>query len=40
MGYGRCARRDGDIFFSDVEIADAATGSITARGTVLYRIVT
>ena len=40
VAYGRCAQRDNEIFWSDVEVADQASGRITARGTVLYRIVT
>ena len=39
VAYGRVAQRDGDAFWSDVEVADAATGAVVARGTVLYRIV-
>ena len=40
VGYGRLARRDREIFWADVEIADAATGDLHARGTVIYRIIT
>jgi uncharacterized protein (TIGR00369 family) len=40
VAYGRVAARDGDAFWSDVEIADAGRGLSVARGTVLYRIVT
>jgi len=40
IAYGRCVQRDNDVFWSDVEVADAASGRVTARGTVLYRIVT
>jgi uncharacterized protein (TIGR00369 family) len=40
VAYGRCVQRDREIFWSDVEVADAASGRITARGTVIYRIVT
>ena len=40
VAYGRCVQRDGSIFWSDVEVADAARGHVTARGTVLYRILT
>jgi uncharacterized protein (TIGR00369 family) len=39
VAYGRLAARDGDAFFADVEVADAADGRLCARGTVLYRIV-
>lgn len=40
VAYGRCVQRDGEIFWSDVEVANAADGGVCARGTVLYRIVT
>jgi uncharacterized protein (TIGR00369 family) len=40
VAYGRCVQRDREFFWSDVEVASAADGRITARGTVLYRIVT
>lgn len=40
VAYGRCRHRDGDIFWSDVEIAAPSTGALVGRGTVLYRIVT
>ncbi len=40
VGYGRVAQRDGELFWSDVEVADTATGQLCARGTVVYRIVT
>lgn len=40
IAYGRCVQRDREIFWSDVEVASAADGRVTARGTVLYRIVT
>jgi uncharacterized protein (TIGR00369 family) len=40
VAYGRCAQRDREIFWSDVEVADAGSGCITARGSVLYRILT
>ena len=39
VAYGRCVQRDNEIYWSDVEVADAVSGQITARGTVLYRIV-
>ncbi len=38
-GHGRVVHRDGEIFWSDVEIV-TETGALCARGTVLYRIVT
>lgn len=40
VAYGRNVQRDGEIFFSDVEVADASDGRVCARGTVFYRIVT
>ena len=40
VAYGRCVQRDNEIFFTDVEVASAGDGSVVARGTVLYRIVT
>ncbi|MAE96498.1 MAG: hypothetical protein CL910_17770 [Deltaproteobacteria bacterium] len=40
VAYGRCVQRDNEIFFTDVEVANAGDGAIAARGTVLYRIVT
>ena len=40
IAYGRCAQRDNEIFFSDVEVVTVADGLTCARGTVLYRIVT
>jgi uncharacterized protein (TIGR00369 family) len=40
VGYGRNAQRDGEIFFSDAEIAGVSDGRVCARGTVFYRIVT
>ena len=40
VGYGRVAHRDGDLFWAEVEIADATAGTVHVRGTVVYRIVT
>lgn len=40
VAYGRCAQRDNEMFWSNVEVADAKTGAVTTRGTVLYRILT
>ena len=40
VAYGHCAKRDNEIFWSDVEVASASDGDVVARGTVLYRIVT
>jgi uncharacterized protein (TIGR00369 family) len=38
VAWGRCVRRDGPIFWSDVEVARAADRRVCARGGVLYRI--
>ena len=40
VGYGRCVQRDREFLWSDVEVASATDVRVTARGTVLYRIVT
>jgi len=40
VAYGRCVQRDGSLLWSDVEVAAAADGHLTARGTVIYRILT
>jgi len=40
VAYGRCVQRDGDVFWSDVEVANATDGRLSARGTVFYRIIT
>jgi uncharacterized protein (TIGR00369 family) len=40
VAYGRNVQRDGELLWSDVEIAGAASGRVSARGTVLYRILT
>jgi uncharacterized protein (TIGR00369 family) len=39
VAYGRCVQNDNEIYWSDVEVASASDGQVTARGTVLYRIV-
>jgi uncharacterized protein (TIGR00369 family) len=39
VAYGRCVQNDNEIYWADVEIASADDGQVTARGTVLYRIV-
>lgn len=39
VAYGRCVQNDNEIYWSDVEVAAASDGRVTARGTVLYRIV-
>ena len=40
VGYGWVVQRSGDLFWSDVEIAEVGSGRLCARGTVVYRIVT
>jgi len=40
VGYGRVVQRDGELFWSDVEVACASDHRLLARGTVIYRIVT
>jgi len=40
VAYGRTRQRDGEILWSDVEIASASDAQVFARGTVIYRIVT
>ncbi|MFQ5416824.1 MAG: PaaI family thioesterase [Myxococcota bacterium] len=40
IAYSRCVQRDGEMSWSDVEVAGASDGRICARGTVIYRIVT
>jgi uncharacterized protein (TIGR00369 family) len=39
VAYGRMRQRDGELLWSDAEIASAKSGHIVARGTVVYRIV-
>ena len=39
VAYGRCVQNDNEIYWTDVEVASAIDGKVTARGTVLYRIV-
>jgi acyl-coenzyme A thioesterase PaaI-like protein len=39
VAYGRNVARDGELFWSDVEVATAKEGRVVARGSVLYRIV-
>jgi len=39
VAYGRMRQRDGELFFSDAEIASVADGRVIAHGTVVYRIV-
>jgi uncharacterized protein (TIGR00369 family) len=40
VAYGRNVQRDGEILWSDVEIASAVDARVYARGTVIYRILT
>jgi uncharacterized protein (TIGR00369 family) len=40
VAYGRNVQRDGEMFWSDAEVAGASDGRVVARGTVVYRIVT
>ncbi|MDX2380632.1 MAG: hotdog fold thioesterase [Acidimicrobiia bacterium] len=40
VGYGKVAARDEELFWADVEVADANTRRIQVRGTVVYRIIT
>jgi uncharacterized protein (TIGR00369 family) len=40
VAYSRCVQRDGEMLWSDVEVAGVSDGRICARGTVIYRIVT
>jgi acyl-coenzyme A thioesterase PaaI-like protein len=39
VAYGRMVQRDGELLWSDAEIASAVDGQVFARGTVVYRIV-
>ena len=38
IAYGRCIHRDREMLWSDAEVVDAATGRVTTRGTVFYRL--
>ena len=40
VAYGTCRQRDQELLWSDVEVADSASGRVCARGTVIYRIIT
>jgi uncharacterized protein (TIGR00369 family) len=40
VAFGRVAERDEEMFWIDVEVADASSLRVCARGVVLYRIVT
>jgi uncharacterized protein (TIGR00369 family) len=40
VAFGRVVERDDEMFWSEVEVAEAATLRVCARGVVLYRIVT
>ena len=39
VAFGRVVERDGEMFWSEVEVADSASMHVCARGVVLYRIV-
>jgi uncharacterized protein (TIGR00369 family) len=38
LALGRCAQRDEDVFWNDIQIARDSTRELLARGTVVYRI--
>ena len=38
VGYARCVHRDREMFWAATEVADAAIGEVTTRGTVFHRI--
>lgn len=38
VAYARCVHRDQEMYWSDVEVADVASGRVTTRGTVFYRL--
>jgi uncharacterized protein (TIGR00369 family) len=40
VAFGRVVERDDEMFWSEVEVAEAASLRVCARGVVLYRIVT
>jgi uncharacterized protein (TIGR00369 family) len=40
VGYGRTVQRDHELLWADVAVADRSDGSLWARGTVVYRILT
>lgn len=40
LAYGHVVQRDGELFWSAVDVAAASDGRLLARGTVIYRIVT
>jgi uncharacterized protein (TIGR00369 family) len=40
VAYGRMVQRDGELLWSDVEVASARSARVFARGTVVYRILT
>ncbi len=39
VGFGRSLQRDGEMFWSEVEVARKSDQALVARGTVVYRIV-
>lgn len=38
VAYGDIGYRDNELYWNDVQVADAGSGRLVARGTVLYRI--
>lgn len=38
VAYGNVGFRDNEMYWNDIDVADATTGRLVARGTVLYRI--
>ncbi len=38
VAYARCIHRDQEMYWSDVEVAEASSGRVTTRGTVFYRL--
>ena len=38
VAYGNVGFRDNEMYWNDIEVADAATHRLVAKGTVLYRI--
>lgn len=38
IAYGHCIHQDREMLWSDAEVVDVATGRVTTRGTVFYRL--
>lgn len=38
VAYGRCIHQDREMLWSDAEVVDTASGCVTTRGTVFYRL--